>query len=437
MASTARQTAREFWTPRYRRALAAFAGPGLPAFRAAGAAEPTARALANAGLAALLLLPLLLLASLVLDAPLAVPAAIALGYLAMAHAIEFRRPRRAAALSAAVLTGFVAWTLLVLLIGEGPLSWGGLIAVSLSPLFAAAPALARRLAALRTDPAREAVRIDLRCLDPFSPSEPVIVLDERGTVLGARQAGFAALGLDPGETAQDVARRFQLVDRPTLLQAIERCAGGGEPVGAVLSLEEGGRVGIELTPDSPGLVLMRVDQIVAQVAEETASGPGDGEIPIGAVPEASGCDLGEALAFAISHAAPKARARGVRIASVFFDDIAAAVERRTSRIIVNALLDDAVTCSAADTKIDIAARRTRGAVLVRISFEPDPSDFDVAERLRGIIAHRAVAELVDRARGSLLVEPPNTFGMVGIRLALPAAPGVGRKQQRQEGAACV
>src|SRR5687767_8629059 len=87
----------------------------------------TARALAGAGLTALALLPVLMLASLALQAPLAGPAAIALGYLAVAHAIAVRRPRRAAALSIAVLSGFVAWTLLFLLVGQGPLSWGGLI----------------------------------------------------------------------------------------------------------------------------------------------------------------------------------------------------------------------------------------------------------------------------------------------------------------------
>src|SRR5687768_4964460 len=59
----------------------------------------TARALAGAGLTALALLPVLMLASLALQAPLAGPAAIALGYLAVAHALAVRRRRRAAALS--------------------------------------------------------------------------------------------------------------------------------------------------------------------------------------------------------------------------------------------------------------------------------------------------------------------------------------------------
>src|SRR5687767_3914797 len=134
MASIAGDMAREYLSTELRRMFPDLAGEGRRVW-SAGDSLPaellTARALTGAGVTALALLPVLMLASLVLQAPLAGPAAIALGYLAMAHAIAFRQPRRAAALSIAVLSGFVAWTLLFFLVGEGPLSWGGLIAVSL------------------------------------------------------------------------------------------------------------------------------------------------------------------------------------------------------------------------------------------------------------------------------------------------------------------
>src|SRR3712207_3417117 len=104
----------------------------------------TVRALAGAGLAAMAGLPLLMLASLGLGAPLAAPAGFALGYLAIAHAVSSRQPRRAAVLSVAVFSAFAGWTLLFGLTGQLH-SWPGFVSALMAPAFAGAPALGRLL----------------------------------------------------------------------------------------------------------------------------------------------------------------------------------------------------------------------------------------------------------------------------------------------------
>ncbi|MDQ3558064.1 MAG: hypothetical protein M3453_02545 [Pseudomonadota bacterium] len=160
MASIARQVTKDLaaW-PYGRRVLASETALLLP--RAKLAPELVdARSLMAVGTAGLLALPALMLASIPLDAPLAGPAAISLGYLAIARAIVAHRPRRAAAWSAAVLAGFVAWTVLVLTDKGGGLSGAYLAAGLLAPGFAAAPALVRRFT--RTGVPKAAAVMDVR-----------------------------------------------------------------------------------------------------------------------------------------------------------------------------------------------------------------------------------------------------------------------------------
>jgi hypothetical protein len=102
----------------------------------------TARAFRAAGLAALVTLPFLLLASLASGVPLAGPSVIASGYLCIAFAIASRRSRQAALLTGVVLAGLVAWSLLCFFTEAAPNSWA-VSAALLAPLFAAAPALVR------------------------------------------------------------------------------------------------------------------------------------------------------------------------------------------------------------------------------------------------------------------------------------------------------
>jgi hypothetical protein len=404
----------------------------------------TARALTSAGLAALALLPVLMLASLALQAPLAGPAAIALGYLAMAHAIALRRPRRAAALSIAVLSGFVAWTLLFFLVGGGPLSWGGLMAVSLAPLFAAAPALARRLGVPKADPGREATLAHVACLDRFAPSEAVLFLDASGALLAGTHAGLSSLGLSADAIGMDVTRRFQLLDRAMIVAAMERCRSSEEPVDMALRLGGDGCAGrliaASLASASPRQLAMRIHQIAARETEAAPKQPGHDA----ASPEVTGlladscCDVGEAIAFALRHAQPKARSKGIRIGCDDQAEVVAAADRRVSRAILSTLLEHAIDCSDPDASMSVAARASKGATLVRISFTADPANAAPMERLRRSLGHTAVPEMVDRMGGSLLVEAESATASVGIRLALPAAPRAGRVQaEGEEGLRCV
>lgn len=446
MASIAGDMGREFLSAELRRLLPDFAG-GRQRGRCARGNLPaevlTARALAGAGLTGLALLPVLMLASLALQAPLAGPAAIALGYLAVAHAIAVRRSRRAAALSMAVLSGFVAWTLLFFLVDDGPLTWSGLIAVSLAPLFAATPALARRLGAPKADPGQDTTLAHIACLDRFAPSEAVLFLDRDGALLAGTQAGLSSLDLSADAIGTDVTRRFQLLDRAMLVAAIERCQTSEEPVDMTLRLSAGGRaerlIAASLAAISHRRLAMRIHPIAAREAEAAAEQPRQdiaGAQATG-LPAEPGCDLGEAIAFALRHAQPKAKSKRIRISCDAQEEVAAAADRRVSRAILSTLLENAIECSSPDTSLIIAARAGKGAAQVRISFMPDPADAMARERLRRSLDQTAVPEMVDRMGGSLLVEGESATAMAGFRLALPAAPKPGRvPAEGKEGGRC-
>ncbi len=122
-------------------------------FFAAGGASAndvlTARAVASVGIVALVGLPFLMLSSMLLDAPLAVPAAIASGYLLLSQALLSRHRRRAALIDAALLCGLVGWLIAFLVGRGGELSQAALTAALLAPVFAAAPAFARSIIAQR------------------------------------------------------------------------------------------------------------------------------------------------------------------------------------------------------------------------------------------------------------------------------------------------
>jgi hypothetical protein len=124
----------------------------------------TARSLASVGLACLLALPLLVLASLVVRAPIAGAAVIAVGYLAMAQAIIFHRQRQAFAWTAAVLVAFVAWTFVILFGRHEPAAWPAIVAAILVPALASAPAIARRLLVARQSPGKMAAEERAACL---------------------------------------------------------------------------------------------------------------------------------------------------------------------------------------------------------------------------------------------------------------------------------
>jgi hypothetical protein len=149
-----------------------------------------ARAVGIVGLAALSSLPLLLLASLALDAPLAGPSLIACGYLVVAFLLRTERQGRAAAMNAALLAALVAWSIATILQTEGSITGEGMAVALLAPLFAAAPALARSAISAARGRILPAVRS--RTTGPENRPPSVIADDEHGRVSGRLTERLAA-----------------------------------------------------------------------------------------------------------------------------------------------------------------------------------------------------------------------------------------------------
>jgi hypothetical protein len=165
----------------------------------------TARSLASVGLTGMLGLPFLILASLVLEVPLAGPAVIALGYIATAEAIAAHQERRATVWTLAVLLGFVGWTLVILLSGEAPLSWPALAAALPAPILAAAPAFARHLILARSAPAKAVAGERAACLNQPGSKEAVLVPDRNGATLADIPAPRAPAPLSPPDALRSAA----------------------------------------------------------------------------------------------------------------------------------------------------------------------------------------------------------------------------------------
>ncbi len=339
----------------------------------------TARALAAAGLAALLSLPLLLLSSIVFAAPLAVPAAIGLGYLAVSHALAAQRHRRAAFINAAVLFGLVSWLLLFLLTGDEPTSRYGLTAALLAPLFAAAPAFARSLMAKRAalsegDAAasRDAALERAASLDERMPSKRVLILDAKGTELAldvdaAAEAKMTASLSPCGDGT--VAMRLQ--PRPTVEPAAER----------------------------------KKDKIAAKVAT-----PGSFAAP--------SCDIGPAVAFAFRHVERKAVTRKVLLTSTADADLAVLCDRQIGRRILTLLTEAALSQSEAGGAVDVVARRLKGIVLLRVASAPRRAVNHAAGEYDGPNVDTLRA-LVEDAGGTLIVD--GTASGIAFSVRLPRA----------------
>ena len=146
---------------------------------------------AGAGLAALLALPLLLLLSVAFAVPMAVPAVIGVGYLALSQALVGEHYRRADFITACVFGSLVGWVLLYALTGEGQFSPVEMTAALVAPIIAAAPAAFARSSRGATetpertpDVLRQAALDRVACLNELTPCEQVLMLDLGG--VGAR-----------------------------------------------------------------------------------------------------------------------------------------------------------------------------------------------------------------------------------------------------------
>jgi hypothetical protein len=450
MASTAGQISRDLLCFDLRRFVATFApahGGGAGGGLFAGE-DLTARALAGAGLASLFALPLLLLSSALFGAPLAVPAAIGLGYLAVSHALAARHRRRADFINAVVLCGLVGWLLIFLLVGEGPLSHAGLVAALLAPIFAAAPAFARSFMSARrvvsethTSTLRDSALERVACLDELTPMEQVLVIDSNGTVLAATAAARKALWLLPDAFEHHVNSLFEADDLTRVLGALDRCIEGGKPVGLEraplthrFSTREGGGGGAQplqtgaaptlaatFSPCSDGSVAMRLQDEVAVTPAPISTA--QEAVPCRAVSQSAKlctrprCDIGEAMAFALRHSKPKAKAKSIALTSEIEPSLAIACDKQAGRRTVGLLVDAALSGSPPGSVVTIVARRLKSVVLLRASSklardvcESSESDdrFDIT----------ALRLLVEGAGGTLVVDRDGNEIALSVRLDL-------------------
>ncbi|MGH6925504.1 MAG: hypothetical protein ACRED5_17390 [Propylenella sp.] len=385
----------------------------------------TARALACSGLVALLGLPLLMLASVALGAPLAPPAAIALGYLAIAYALSSRRPRSAAALNALVLAGLVAWPLSLVLSGE-EISRAGLAAALLAPFFAAAPAVAHLAIAPRGDPRASAALRNAACLDRLAPAEAVLLVRPDGALLAATRAARARLRLPAGAADSDVGRCFALVDRPKLADAIARC--GASPIELALqpmpgrdSDQPGCTAEISDTGDGAVSVRLRSVAIEAPVlfagaAVQCASAPSGG----GAV-----SDVGQVVAFGVRHVESKLSAKQVLLASAVEEDVFLRCEERLGRRIVVLMIESAIKLSGTGDVLHLTARALKSVVLLRIANTRGNAQAGCEPSAETRAALAALRQAVEDASGTLLAEDTPAEMRLSIRLdrAVPATDG--------------
>lgn len=413
------------------RTLVVAAVPSLRATTSPVGDALVARAMAGAGLAAVLGLPLLLLASLVLGAPLAVPAAIASGYLAISHALASNHPQRAAFISGLVLAALVGWLILYLTQGEESLSRSGMSAALMAPLFAAAPALARSVLACRGEdnadgvaPMARAVALQrVACLDELAPTESVLIADQAGCVLAATRAARHRLRLLPDAFELSMASIFKPTDVPEIVQALGICRARGET--AEIALDDcGAGEGREtaawiVSPcEGEAVSLRRLPRASAAPPALEVKEPDckdvAGMAPAAAMPASRTCDFSEAVAFAIRRARPRGAAAGIEFAVARDAGIVAACDRQVGRRIAHLAIESALAMCSGGGVIRVDARRLKGIVLLRVTSET--SDDDYAEDVSELATLRA---LVDDVGGTLVLDrEPDGRAMLSIRLAL-------------------
>ncbi len=390
-----------------------------------------ARAIASAGLAAVLGLPVLLLFSIALSAPLAVPAAIASGYLVISHALASNKPRCAAFVSGIVLAALVGWLVLYLFAVEEPLSHSGMAVAMMTPLFASAPALARSVIAPRALP-RPAVRVPVMplsrataleraaCLDELAPSEAVVIVDREGSVLAATQAARRRLRLLPDAFEHPITSVFEPSEMPGVADALRRCKEHGEPI-------EIGGIGRArgrepetwiASPSGGGAASLRFvcGADIEKFAEKSTST--DATAALAATePPRRASDIGAAVAFAMRQAGQEVEAKGVEISVEREGDLVAACDLQVGRRIAHLALDAARAGAGAGGTIRIDARRLKGIVLLRVTAERSAEDAEAASLGRPF-DRTTLQALIEGAGGTLVVDRREDRLVLSVRLDL-------------------
>jgi hypothetical protein len=425
MSSTAAHMAREFSGFNREDGLAASAWNAAGRFTSGeheAADDLLPRALGSAGMAALAALPFLLLSSFVLNASLAVPAAIGLGYIAVSHSLASHRHRRAAVYNAAVLFGLLSW-LVFFLIDDRPLSGGSLAASLLAPLFAAAPGLARALLQKRNSrkssaPGVRSLAIEkVASLDELAPTELTLLVDCHGGVLAATAAARRLLGLLPDAFEHSLAGLVSSGDLPKLLDGIGRCRLGGPALELSLeAIEEGGVLEATLSACGENMVAMKLRR--PQLPEPSAKGT---DLPPCSVVDAkrdagAESDIGEAVALMSAHWLLKARARGITLNSRAEAGLAASCDQHIARRLASLLVEASLNASQSGGDVSIVARRLRGVVLLRATCSPQSDATGASPFTPSSPSVTKLRELAEAADGTLMLEEQNTKAVLSLRL---------------------
>ena len=326
----------------------------------------TAQSLARVGLLGLASLPVLMLASIAVHAPIAGPAVIALGYLGAAQALAAGQPRRAAGWTCAVLGGLVAWAGLSMLLRYDMPSWPDLAAALLAPILAAAPALSRHFAAGGRGKAHGALPRN----DEFP--DPAIATDRD------RLPASDPNAMDPA-TADPHARVSNL---------------------DLVGLHSGASRSEHTALLEPGITELQVAPPIAPT--EPAPGPA--------------ADLLEAIGFALRHVGPRARAQGMRLTCSAASGIPVAADRQICRRILCVLLGEAVRASAPGDSLHIEARPVRGAVLLRLCSHAAAEADRQAAQLAGFDV-TGLRDMVEAIGGTVLITDSADGRCVSLRLA--------------------
>jgi hypothetical protein len=83
-----------------------------------------------------------------------------------------------------------------------------------------------------------------------------------------------------------------------------------------------------------------------------------------------GSDIREAVAHALDHVAPKAKAKGIKLSLRAEPGLAASCDQRTARRMACLLFEAGVNALVSGGEIGIVARRLRGVILLRTTTSP-------------------------------------------------------------------
>jgi hypothetical protein len=129
------------------------------------------------------------------------------------------------------------------------------------------------------------------------------------------------------------------------------------------------------------------------------------------------CDLSEAVSFASRHVGRRAETMGLMLDCAGEAGVIAACDRQLGRRIVLGALECVAALSRPGAELQVAVRRLKGAVLLRVASDDAPPALTGGDQA-GLTAARA---LVDQAGGSMVAERRGLHLAVSIRLASAAA----------------